>query len=99
MPIRIKIDVTKLDKSLFFKGKKGTYCELTIWENQQPDQYGNTHSVKQSLPKERRDAGEKEKFVGDGKAFGNRPQQRQAPPQRPKQADPDLDADDSGVPF
>lgn len=65
---RLKIDVTKLDKSAFFKGAKGTYVDITLWENDQPDEYGNTHSAKQDMGKDRR--GEKTPYVGNMKPFG-----------------------------
>jgi hypothetical protein len=66
---RLKIDVTKLDKSAFFKGAKGTYVDITLWENDQPDEYGNTHSAKQDMGKERR--GEKTPYIGNAKPFGS----------------------------
>ena len=66
---RLKLDVTKLDKSAFFKGAKGTYVDITLWENDQPDEYGNTHSAKQDMGKERR--GEKTPYVGNAKPFGS----------------------------
>ena len=70
-PSKIKIDVTKLLKQHFYKGKKGTYCTLVIWENRDgADEYGNTHSVKQEIPKEARDAGEQEPYVGNGTIIG-----------------------------
>ena len=69
MNLRLKLDVTKLDKTAFFKGNSGTYVDLVLWENDKPDQYGNTHSVKQDMGKERR--GEKTPYVGNAKPFGN----------------------------
>jgi hypothetical protein len=65
---RLKLDVTKLDKSAFFNGAKGTYVDITLWENDQPDEYGNTHSAKQDMGKDRR--GEKTPYVGNAKPFG-----------------------------
>jgi hypothetical protein len=53
--LKLKLDVTKLDKSAFFKGEKGTYCDLAVFINDEPDQYGNDASVKQDLGKDRRD--------------------------------------------
>jgi len=29
--VNLKIDVTKLDKSRFFKGAKGTYADLSVY--------------------------------------------------------------------
>lgn len=71
MPIlKLKIDVTKLDKSAFFKGEKGTYVDLAVFINDDPDQYGNDASVKQDLGKDRRD---EKLYVGNGKWVGERP--------------------------
>ena len=73
--IKINIDVTKLDKTAFFKGKNGTYCALIIWPNRDgEDQYGNTSTVKQDLGKDRRD--EKTQIIGNGKPL----RKRSAPP-------------------
>ena len=34
---------------------KGAYIDFTAWENQQPSKYGDTHSLRQSIPKEVRE--------------------------------------------
>ena len=101
MNIKIKIDVSKIDKTALYKGAKGTYLNLVIWENRDgEDQYGNHYRVDQDLPKEMRDAGKKGAILGNGKNFGEpkpapRPQSRPvAPP-----SDPDLDADEGQIPF
>jgi len=91
MNLRLKLDVTKLDKTAFFKGKSGTYCDLVLWENDQPDQYGNTHSVKQDMGKERR--GEKTPYVGNAKPFGN-PVNVMSPENKPPVVE-----DDDDIPF
>lgn len=81
-PIILKIDVTKLRKEWFFKGKSGTYADLMLYANDQPDNFGNTHAIKQNPPKEQREAGEKGHYVGNGKEMQGRGQstQRQQPP-------------------
>lgn len=99
----LKINVSKLDKEAFFKGKSGTYCDLIVFENDAPDTYGNTHVVYQGLSKEAREAGKKGAIVGNGTEKGKKaatPAQRQAPkaPPRPA-ADPDLDATPDDIPF
>ncbi len=91
--IKINIDVTKLDKTAFFKGKNGTYCSLLIWPNRDgEDQYGNTSTVKQDLGKDRRD--EKTQIIGNGKPL----RKRSAPPTpstpRAQPAHRDYSADD-----
>ena len=64
------IKVNRLDKSAFFKGKNGdTYCSVILWENRDgADDYGNTHSIKQDLGKDRK--GEKSDYVGNAKPIG-----------------------------
>jgi len=70
MNIKATIKVNKLDKSAFFKGKNGdTYCTIILWENRDgADDYGNTHSIKQDLGKDRK--GEKSDYVGNAKPIG-----------------------------
>ncbi len=62
--ITAKIDVTKIIKSLLYKGKKGTYLNLTIWQNDKPDEYGNEFSIQQTTK-----AGEPKIFLGEGKFY------------------------------
>jgi hypothetical protein len=77
MILRLKIDVTKLDKTAFFKGEKGTYCDLTVFVGDEPDRFGNEASVKQDLGKDRRD---EKLYVGNGKIVSQGPSS--PPPQR-----------------
>ena len=78
--IKLKIDVTKLDKSRFFKGAKGTYLDLVIYENDQPDEYGNDFSVKQDCSKEDRQNGVKMPYIGNGKHIGQSKKPAPTPP-------------------
>lgn len=59
-----KIDVTKIDKERLFKGKKGTYLDLNIWINDEPDKYGNDISIQQSTKK-----GEDKIYLGNGQFY------------------------------
>lgn len=71
--INVKIDVTKLDKDRFFKGKKGTYCDLVMIPTPSSD-YGSWGLVQKST-KEERDSGLKMPFVGNADhAFENKGQ-------------------------
>jgi hypothetical protein len=79
--IKIKLDVTKIDKSRLYKGAKGTYLDLVIYENEQPDTYGNDYSVKQDCTKEDRDNGVKMPYIGNGKRIGQKAAPQQAPQQ------------------
>lgn len=74
-PIRLKIDVTKLDKSLFFHAQSGAiYCDLVAWENREPSQYGDTHTITQDRPKDDRDR--KMPIVGNMTDSAKAPQNR-----------------------
>ena len=69
--ISASIDVTKIDKSRLFKGKKGTYLGVDIWVNDEEDQYGNSVSINESLTAEERESGVKKNYIGNGKkVFG-----------------------------
>lgn len=67
--IKLKIDVTKIDRLALYKGTKGTYLDATFFLNDEADQYGNHGTIYQDLSKERRDKGEKGTILGNGKVF------------------------------
>ena len=70
MIIKVKIDVSKIDKTKLFKGEKGTYLDITLLENKNGiDQYGNSFMVVQDVSKEERLAGVKGAILGNGKIF------------------------------
>jgi hypothetical protein len=70
--INISIDVTKIDKSRLFKGKKGTYMDVTTFiDTDNPDQYEQHGFISQSTNKEERDAGVKTPILGNCKVFFN----------------------------
>jgi hypothetical protein len=65
--LAISIDVTKLDKSKFIAGKKGTYANLTISVNDTDDQFGNNVSIWEGQSQEEREAKADRNFLGNGK--------------------------------
>jgi len=67
-PIKVWINVDKINKEGIVK-KKANYLPIVIWENDEPDQYGNTHAIQQDLPKELRDKGQKGEYLGNGKRW------------------------------
>jgi hypothetical protein len=62
MPISINVNVEKVEKDRFFKGKKGLYMDLVLFET--PDSEYGDYMVKQ-----RGDKGEKMPILGNGKYF------------------------------
>ena len=66
----LSIDVSKLDKSRFFKGKKGTYAKLTCFiDTEETSQFGDNGTITQELSKEDRDNGIKLPILGNAKIF------------------------------
>jgi hypothetical protein len=102
MPIKAKIDVTKILKQYLFEGKKGKYLDIVLFETPE-DQYGNDYRVSQDLPKEARDTGERGPILGNGKVFGQKQErqpERKAPPQRGKETiSTDLPESEDDIPF
>jgi hypothetical protein len=97
-PISIKIDVTKLDKTAFYKGQKGTYCTLVVWPNKDgEDQYGNHASVKQDLGKDRRD--EQAPFIGNARIIQRKNAPRSAPPSMYEKLPTRQEMDGDEIPF
>jgi hypothetical protein len=83
--IRIKIDVTKIDKSALYKGAKGTYLDATLFlTDETSGDYGDNGMIAQDLGKERREAGEKGAILGNGTIIKiideGRPAQASLPP-------------------
>jgi hypothetical protein len=62
--ITAKIDVTKIKKELLFVGTKGIYLNLIIWQNDNPDQFGNTFSIQQTTKQ-----GDPKIYIGEGKFY------------------------------
>ena len=66
--VSIKVDVTKLDKTKFFKADSGAvYADLDVWINEDEAEDWKKVSINQSQTKEERDAKEKKTFCGNGK--------------------------------
>ena len=65
--LSVKVNLDKVDKEKLYKGKKGTYLDLDVWINDEPDDYGNDASASQSLSKEEREAGVSKNYIGNGK--------------------------------
>ena len=65
--VSINLDVTKLDKSKFYIGKKGTYASLTTFINlDEQDKFGNNGGVQQAKEK---GSQEKMPYIGNVKIF------------------------------
>jgi hypothetical protein len=92
--IRLKIDVTKIDKSRLFIAKSGAkYLDATCIPSN--GQYGDTHMIVEDVSKEEREAGKKGTIIGNAKEFGVKP----APRHSPQQNEPSDELGDDSIPF
>lgn len=92
--INFSLDLSKIDKSKIIQGKKGTYYNVTVFVNDQEDQFGNNVAVATGLSKEEREAGAKTQYLGNGRVIstdGNivavAPQKQVAQPNNAVEAD------------
>jgi len=112
--ISIKLDVTKIDKSRIFEGKKGRYLDLTTFiDTSNEGEYGDHGFISQSTSKEERESGVQTPILGNVKVFFSDmdaslmkqqappPQAPQAPsaPQQPSPAAGGFDDFDDDIPF
>lgn len=68
--VNLKIDVSKLDKARFFKGKKGTYVDLTAFiDTEKTGEYGDNGTISQSTSKEERQGGLQMPICGNVRVF------------------------------
>ncbi len=77
--LRLKIDVTKIDETKLFKGKKGTYLDATVFLEEEKGQYGDNGMIVQDLGKEARERGEKGAILGNATYPDSRPAQNTNP--------------------
>ena len=78
--IKLKIDVTKIDKARLYKGAKGTYLDCVLIETKN-NQYGDDYMIVQEVTKEERENGVKGPILGNAKILGQRPAAQQPPPE------------------
>jgi len=100
--INLSIDVTKLRKERLYKGKKGTYADLTVFVNSDKDDYGKNGGIMESLSQEERDSGADKNWLGDAKVFWSDSDEfKQAPKQdsAPAHHKPATDEFDDDIPF
>ena len=65
--ITASIDVSKLPKEKFYKGKKGVYYEFTISVFDEPNQFNQNVAITDSQTQEEREAKKPKNYLGNGK--------------------------------
>lgn len=93
--VDISINLSKIDKTKIFEGKKGKYLFLTSFiDIDSKDEYGKSGSVQQTISKEERAKNLKPPIVGDVKVFWK---QEEALPKQEDYKPPQMPDDD--IPF
>ena len=97
--ISANIDLTKVDKSKIYEGKKGKYYPITIVLNDELGQFGDSGYIQTEQTKEERDAKAPKSFLGNVKVVWSNgsnvasaprdgePQQQQSAPQSAPEPD------------
>jgi hypothetical protein len=85
MPISLSVNVDKVDKKKLYKGKKGRYLDLYLWETPESD-YGDY------LVKQRGEGDEKLPILGNAKYF--KPTKKGAKAKSPPNDQDEEDNDD-----
>ena len=68
--VNLKIDVSKIDKSKIFEGKKGKYVDFTTFlDLDNPSKWGDHGFIAHSISKEERESGAKGGIVGNSTVF------------------------------
>ena len=88
--ISANIDLTKIDKSKIYEGKKGKYYPITIVLNDEPGQYGDSGYIQTEQSKEERDAKQPKSYLGNVKVVWTNGDNVAAAPRdgQPQQAAP-----------
>lgn len=68
--IALKIDVSKIEKDRLFEGSKGIYLDAILFLEDNPDQYGQSGMIVQSVSQEERKNGVKGPILGNCKVLG-----------------------------
>jgi len=100
--VRLKIDVTKIEKARLFTGQKGTYLDATVFiDVDEKDQYDNNGMITQDISKDEKDNGVKGAILGNCQVFWSDQAQSSsshAPPLAQAPA-PSIDGMDELIPF
>jgi len=84
--VRLKIDVSKIEKARLFKGEKGTYLDATVFINlDELDQYGNSGMITQDVNSKERESGVNGAILGNCKVFWSDGVAKQQPQQQQQQ--------------
>ena len=97
--ISANIDLTKIDKSKIYEGKKGKYYPISIVLNDEPGQYGDSGYIMTEQTKEERDAKAPKTYLGNVKVVWSNGTNVEPAPRDGAPAAPQLTPQDEDLPF
>ena len=86
MVINLRLNLAAIPKEKIFHGKKGKYIDVTVFVDDNFDQYGNNAKMIVSQSKEQRQNNVARIYLANGKTAGNKSLPEPAP--QSKTADP-----------
>lgn len=87
--IRLKIDVSRIDKAKLFKGEKGVYLDCALVPSK--NNYGDDYMVVEKVTDADRKAGKRGTILGNGRIYKNvNKESNPAPPISEKNEQTDL---------
>jgi len=100
--VRLKIDVTKIEKARLFQGAKALYLDATVFLDDDTGRYGDNGMITQDVSKEDRENGIKGAILGNATIFkilGDERERLPAKTAAPASNAPDEDPDSDPIPF
>ncbi len=90
--VSANIDLTKIEKSKIYEGKKGKYYPITIVLNDELGQYGDSGYIQTEQTKEERDAKAPKSYLGNVKVVWTNGQNVDTAPRegQPQQSNVDM---------
>lgn len=98
--ISLRIDVSKIDKSRIYVGKKGKYLDLVSFiDTENTSEYGDNGTISQSTSQQERQDGLKLPIIGNAKIFYTDGGQSQNHPNHGQQNQQNNPVPDDDIPF
>lgn len=97
--INLRINVSRIDKSKLFHGKKGVYLDMTLFLNDELSQDGNNGLIKQSQTKQEREDKVQARILGDAKIFWESESTTKITQKKVEEPKPQEDFVEDDIPF
>ena len=97
--INLRINVSRIDKSKLFHGKKGVYLDMTLFLEDKPNEYENNGVIRQSQTKQEREDKVQARILGDAKIFWESESTTKIAQKKVEEPKPQEDFVEDDIPF